>query len=141
MEEVEGVKWCVSWEAGFIFEATGEDYQCCVRPVFLYSCETWERAVSVEARLRGVERRMIRMMCVVRLVDRVSTDALRDRMGVVVKIEDMIIQSRLRWYGHNMCGEINSQIREVVELEITGNRKKGRPRKSWEECVKKDFKQ
>ena len=25
VEEVQGVKWYVSWEAGFIFEATGED--------------------------------------------------------------------------------------------------------------------
>ena len=36
---------------------------------------------------------MIRMMCGVRLVDRVLTDALRDRVGVVVKIEDIIIQA------------------------------------------------
>ena len=62
-----------------------------------------------------------------------STDALCDRVGVVVKIEDMIIQSRLRRYGHVMLGDINSQIRqevEVMEVEITGKRKKGRPRKS-----------
>ena len=38
-----------------------------------------------------------------------------------------------------MSGNINSQIREVMEVEITGKRKKGRPRKSWEECVKKDL--
>ena len=62
-----------------------------------------------------------------------STDALCDRVGVAVKIEDMIIQSRLRRYGHVMLGDINSQIRqevEVMEVEITGKRKKGRPRKS-----------
>ena len=47
-----------------------------------------------------VERRMIRMMCGVRLVDRVSTEVLRDRVGVVVKIEDMITQSRQGWYDH-----------------------------------------
>ena len=41
----------------------------------------------------------------------------------------MIIQSRLHWYGHVMCGDINSQIRKVME-EITAKRKKGRPRKS-----------
>ena len=46
-----------------------------------------------EVGLRGVERRMIRMMCGVRLVDRVSTDVLRDMVGVVVKIEDMTIQT------------------------------------------------
>ena len=43
---------------------------------------------------------MIWMTCGVRLVDRVLTDVLRDRLDVVVKIEDMIIQNRLRWYGH-----------------------------------------
>ena len=31
------------------------------------------------------------------------------------------------------------QICEVMEVEITGKRKNGRPRKSWEECVKKDL--
>ena len=36
-----------------------------------------------------VELRMIRMMYGVRLVDRVSTDVFRDRVGVVVKIKDM----------------------------------------------------
>ena len=82
--------------------------------------------------------RMIRMMCWMRLVVRVSTDVLQDKVGVV-KIEDMIIHSRLRWYGHVMRGNINSQIYEVMELEIIGERKKGRPRKSWEECVKKDL--
>ena len=35
--------------------------------------------------------------------------------------------------------DINSQICEVMEVEITEKRKKGRPRKSWEECVKKDL--
>ena len=117
---------------GLSLKLRGKIYQCCVRPVLLNCCETWD-----EARLRGVERRMIRIMCGVRLVDKVSTDVLRDRVSVVVKIEGMIIQSRLRWYGHVMRGDINSQIREVMEVEITGKRKKGRQRKSWEECVKK----
>ena len=80
---------------------------------------------------------MIRMMCGVRLVDRVSTDVLCDRVSVVVKTEDTITQSRLRWYGHVMRGDINSQIRELMKVKITGKRKKGRQRKSWEKCVKK----
>ena len=41
-------------------------YQCCVRPVLLYCCETWEFTVADEVRLRGVERRVIRMMYGVR---------------------------------------------------------------------------
>ena len=37
-----------------------------------------------------------------------------------------------------MRGDINSQIREVMEAEITGKRKKGRPRK-LREFIKKDL--
>ena len=79
------------------------------------------------------------MMCGVSLVARVSTDVLRDRVGVVVKIGDTVIQSRLRWYGHVKRGDINSQISEIMEVEITGKRKKDQSRKSWEESVKKDL--
>ena len=50
---------------------------------------------NYEAPLRWVERRMIMMMFGVRLVNRVSTDVLWGNLGVV-KIVDMIIQSRLR---------------------------------------------
>ena len=45
------------------------------------------------------------------------------------------------WHPNAHCGDINSQIREVVEAEITGKRKKGGPRKSWEEVLKKDLEQ
>ena len=82
---------------------------------------------------------MIRMICGVKLVDGVVTNVLRDMAGVAVMTEDMIIQSGLRWYGHAMRGDISSQIREVMEVKISGKRKNGRPRKSWEECVKKDL--
>ena len=115
-------------------------YQRCVRPVLLYCCEMWELTVVDEMRLYGVEHRMIRM-CGVRLVDRVSTDVLQDRVGVVMMIEDFTIIRHLWWYGHVICRDINSQICEVVEHEIPGKRKKGRPRKLWEECIKKDLEQ
>ena len=59
--------------------------------------------------LLRIESCMIRMMCEVRLIDRVLTDALQDRVGVIVQIEN-IIQSYLHWYGYVMHGDINSQI-------------------------------
>ena len=108
----------------------GKIHQCCVRTVLLFCCETWELTVPDDTRLLSVERHMIRMMCGVRLVDRVSTNVLRDRVDIVAKIEDMIIQHHLRWHGHVMHGDTNSQIHEVVEAEMIGKRKKDRPRKS-----------
>ena len=97
----------------------------CVRPVLLYYCETSELTVADEARLHGVEEYMIKM-CEARLDDNMLTDLLCDRVDdVVVKIEDMTIQSCLWWYGHIMHGNINSKILEVTEIEVTGKRKKG----------------
>ena len=84
---------------------------------------------------------MIRMFCGVRLLDRVLTDVLRDSVGVTVKMEDLIIERHLRWYGHVIQRSINSQMHEVMELEVTGKRKKSRPRKLWEKCIKKDLEQ
>ena len=99
----------------------------------------WELTVVDEMRLRGVEYDMIRMMCGVRLVDRGPTDVLRDRVGVVVTIEDFIIQRCLWWYGHAIRRDISSKMHEVIEHEIPGKRKNGQLRKLWEECIKKDL--
>ena len=102
----------------------GKIDQCCVRPVLLHCCETWPLSVADEAKLCGMERHMVMMMCGMRLVDRVSTYVLHDRVGVNVKIEGMIIQSHLWWYGHVMRGYINYQIREVMELKLLGKRRR-----------------
>ena len=74
-------------------------YQCCDRPVLLSCCERWELTVMDEVRLYVVEHCVIKMMQGVILVDKVPTDVLWSRVGVVRKIEDMIIRSHLRCYG------------------------------------------
>ena len=74
---------------GLSLKKQGKIYQCCVRPVFFYCCETWELTIADEARLHVVERHMI-TMCGVRLVDGVSADVFCDRVGVL-KIEDMCV--------------------------------------------------
>ena len=60
---------------------------------------------------------MIKMMCGMRLVDRVLTDVLCDMVDVAVKIEDVIIQSLLRWYGRVMRRDIDFQIRKLWKLK------------------------
>ena len=69
---------------GLSLKQRGKIYQCCVRQVLLYCCKTWKVTVVVEARLHGMECRMIRMMRGVRLADKVSTDVLRDRWAILM---------------------------------------------------------
>ena len=92
MSEVRSLSlfWC-AW--------AGESTVCCVRPVLLYCCEMWELTVGDAGRLHQVECNMIRMLCGVRLLDRVSTDVVHDRVVVVLKIH-------LLWYGHVIRGDI-----------------------------------
>ena len=108
---------------GWSLKQHGKNYQFCVRLVFMYCCEM---------------HHMIRMICGMRLVNRVFTD-LQDRVGVAVKIEDMIILSCIWWYCYVICQDIDSQIFEVMELEITGKRKNSQPRNLWEGCIMKDL--
>ena len=69
---------------GLSLKQRGKIYQCCVKPVLLYYCETWELTVADKVSLHRVECCMIRMMCEVRQVDRVSTEVLHDRVGVLL---------------------------------------------------------
>ena len=45
---------------GLSFKQGGKIYQCFVRPVLFYCCETWELTIADEARLHEVEDGMIR---------------------------------------------------------------------------------
>ena len=81
-------------QQGLSLKQQEKNYQYCAR-IFLCCCETLGLTVADEARLHGVERRIIRIMCRMRLVNRVSTDVFWDRVGIVVKIE-CIIQTSLK---------------------------------------------
>lgn len=50
-----------------------------------------------------------------------------------IKIEDILVHSRLQWHGHVICQGNNLLMCEVMELEIEGKRKKGCPRKLCKE--------
>ena len=68
---------------------------CYFRPVLLCYCEMWKLTVADKARLHRVKLHMIRIGYGVRLVNRVLTDVLWNEVGVIVKIEDIIMQSCL----------------------------------------------
>ena len=60
-----------------------------------------------------MEQREVRTMCGVRLVDRVSSDVLKERVCVVVKMEDILVPSHLRRYEN----VIPRQKRRLKEIE------------------------
>ena len=48
-------------------------------------------------------------------------------------------EGRLRWYGHVMRRDQEYVERKVMEMELSGKRKKGRPKRKFLDVVKEDM--
>ena len=57
----------------------------------------------------------------------------------VTEISKKIQEGRLRWYGHLLRRDEHHVGRQMLDMEIWGRRKKGRPRKRWRDCVREDM--
>ena len=77
----------------------GVVYKACVRSVLTCGAETWTMKAGVFQRLRDTERRMLRMLCKVTLMDIVESMVIALRVGVD-DLEEHLRQKRLRWFGH-----------------------------------------
>lgn len=117
----------------------GRLYKSCIRSVMCYGCECWAMKKIDTRRMQVTEMRMIRMMCGKTLRDGISNVSLRERTGVE-DIEYHLGESRLRWLGHLERMNDTNLIRKVREERVPGSMKRGRPKISWEEVVKKDMK-
>ena len=87
---------------GISLKLKGRLYDSCVRSCMLYVSETWAVKVCHERNFERAERKMLRWMCRVRLMDRVRTEELYRRLGIEV-IGTKLRRGRLRWYGHVEC--------------------------------------
>ena len=81
---------------------------------------------------------MLRWMCGVTLKDRISSMELRRRLGVEGVLE-VIKRSRLRWFGHVERKAEGDWVGACRVLEVEGIRGRGRPVKTWQDCVNADM--
>ena len=51
----------------------------------------------------------------------------------------MIKKSRLRWFGHVERKDDNDYVKRCITWEVEGIRQRGRPKKTWWDCVKNDM--
>src|SRR6266496_1083474 len=103
----------------------------------VYGSETWETRLEDMNRLVRAERSMVRAMCRVSLKDGKSSEELLSRLGIVSVVE-IVKKDRLRWFGHVERKMAEDWISKYRELEVDGGRGKGRPKKTWKQCVDRD---
>ena len=67
----------------------------------------------------------------------VSMDTLCAMLGVQ-EVTAALRTRRLRWFGH--VARSSSCINSITSMMIPSARRRGRPKKTWSECVKADMK-
>ena len=107
-----------------------------VEPTVLYGSETWTLNLTEKRRLEAVEMAGLRAIAGVNRMDRLSNARVREmcnkKRSTLRKGED----GQLRWFGHLMRMNEGRLVKKVYNSEVEGPRRKGRPRRGWEESVK-----
>jgi hypothetical protein len=67
-----------------------------------------------------------------------SSEELRQKL-CVVSVSDIVRQGRLRWFGHVERKDVNDWVSACRNMVVSGERGRGRGRKTWRECVADDM--
>ena len=84
---------------------------------------------------------MVRAICAVQLKDGIRSTDLMFMLGLNETIDQLAIANSVHWYGHVLRREGGHVLRWALHFEVEGQRKKGRPKRTWkrqaeEESVK-----
>ena len=105
---------------GISLKLKGVLYKACVRSCMIYGSETWPLKVEQTAKLRNRPRAsMISLICGVKLNERISSQVLRERLGIEA-IKDVVRRNRLRWFGHVERKEDSSWVKKCMTVEVDG---------------------
>jgi len=93
-----------------------------------------------ERKMNVVEMRMLRWALGKTRKDKIENKEIRQKFEVI-EPHRKIQESRLRWYGHVQRLEDENTIKQCANFELEGVRRKGRPKRKWLDCIKKDMKE
>ena len=114
----------------FPLKIKGKVYCCCIRSAILYGSEVWCLKENEKTILRRTERALVRAMCGQKVVDRKTTEEQMDMLGLEETIDRLATANGIRWYGHVLRRDDDNVLRVVLDLEVSGKRKRGRPKKT-----------
>ena len=108
-------------------------YESCVRSVLLYAVETWAMTEDIKERIIRQDKQMLRI---------VTKNGYKEALLQLQlkSLSSIISMSRLRWYGHVMRMQPSDNVSQTIEEEMAGTVGRGRPKKTWAECIEKDLK-
>ena len=109
-----------------------------MRPAMVYGRETVAVKKKQVEEIKVAEMKMLRFAMGVTRKDKIRNEYIRgtikvERLGMKMR------EGRLSWYGH-----VVSRVQEyvgsrVIEMELQGKRKRGRPKRRFLDVVKEDM--
>ena len=112
----------------------GKVFDACVRSALLHGSETWAPTAPDLQQLCRNDRSMIRWICGVKPHDEISIDLLCARLGIQEVTAALSVLD-----GMNTIVRSSSCIKSVTNMEVPCSKARGRPRKTWPDCVKADM--
>ena len=115
----------------------GKVYCSVVRPAMVYELETVAVTKKQVEEMEVAEMKMLRFAMRVMRKDKIRNEHIRstievERLGMKMR------EDRLRWYGHVMRRDQEYVGRKMIEMELPGKRKRGRPKRRFLDVVKED---
>ena len=116
----------------------GKVYSLMVRPAMVYGLETVAVTKKQVEEMEVAEMKMLRFAMGVTRKDKIRNEYIRS----TVKVEQLgmkMREGRLRWYGHVMRRDQEYVGRKMMEMELPGERRRGRPKRRFLDAVKEDM--
>ena len=104
----------------------------------VYGLETVAVTKKQVEKMEVAEMKMLKFAIGVTRKDKIRNEYIRS----TVKVERLgmkMREGRLRWYGHVMRREQQYVGRKIMEMELPGKRKRGRPKRRFLDMVKEDI--
>ena len=117
----------------------GQLYKTMVRPAMMYGIEILAVTKAQERKIQVAEMKMLRWSLGFTRKDKISNDEIRKIMEVG-DITDKMQETRLWWLGHVVRRGDEYVGKRIRGMQV-GRKKRGRPRRRWEDYVKEDIKE
>ena len=114
----------------------GKVHSSVVRPAMVYGLETVTVTKKQVEEMEVAEMKMLRFAMGVTRKDKIRNEHIRS----TVKVEQLgmkMREGRLRWYGHVMRRHEEYVGRKMMEMELPGKRRRGKPKRRFLNVVKK----
>ena len=106
----------------------------CIFPTATYGCETWTLSKNITQRILAFENKCYRKLLNISWTEHRTNESVYKELGVEAGfLLRFIKQQKLRYFGH--LKRHDSLQRNVMEGMVEGKRRRGRPKRTWEDDI------